>query len=479
MAHGRHLGLVRGGRSRRTRPLLQPGNLFRVTWRARLSEHLGGFNVELIEAACRHASSTMRRRLPPLGSLTGLARLLRERDPHPALYAAALRLLRAFDDASVWPALLCAGSSNSWESSASASISPNVPRPASMPILSMSRRARAAPSRAMRAALLQGEAAQAAGLSARRDGRRRAKATIAAGFALTGHFLERDVLGRTASPCPQARERLIYGPLARSAIHPERQGGIQEPDHQRPRAAAVDRGKSRVMGRVNRSTQRRSAGRSSRCNSAQALGERYLVLCALDHHGARAARCARRAEARAPAAALRHAPAQARPAKRLQEVRRVVGDVIGQFHPHGDQSIYDALVRLAQDFAARYPLIDGQGNFGNIDGDNPAAMRYTEARLTAIAGRCSTASTRTPSTSAPTTTVDQEPVVLPAMFPNLLANGARASPSAWRPISRRTTPANSATRCCISSNSPTRPPTGWLSWSPAPIYRPAGSDRAA
>src|SRR6187397_2085926 len=64
---------------------------------------------------------------------------------------------------------------------------------------------------------------------------------------------------------------------------------------------------------------------------------------------------------------------------------RVVGDVIGKYHPHGDQSVYDALVRLAQDFAQRYPLVDGQGNFGNIDGDNPAAYRYTEARMTAVA----------------------------------------------------------------------------------------------
>src|SRR5690606_26977857 len=64
---------------------------------------------------------------------------------------------------------------------------------------------------------------------------------------------------------------------------------------------------------------------------------------------------------------------------------RVVGDVMGKFHPHGDSAIYDAMVRLAQDFASRYPLVDGQGNFGNIDGDNAAAMRYTEARLTAAA----------------------------------------------------------------------------------------------
>src|SRR6185295_103016 len=65
---------------------------------------------------------------------------------------------------------------------------------------------------------------------------------------------------------------------------------------------------------------------------------------------------------------------------------KIVGDVMGNFHPHGDQAIYDALVRLAQDFAVRYPLIEGQGNFGNVDGDNPAAMRYTESRLTAVAG---------------------------------------------------------------------------------------------
>src|SRR3954468_19445228 len=73
------------------------------------------------------------------------------------------------------------------------------------------------------------------------------------------------------------------------------------------------------------------------------------------------------------------------PASGYKKAARVVGDVIGKFHPHGDIAVYEALVRLAQDFAVRYPLIDGQGNFGNIDGDNAAAMRYTEARLTAVA----------------------------------------------------------------------------------------------
>ncbi|MEX0921178.1 MAG: DNA topoisomerase IV subunit A [Rhodovibrionaceae bacterium] len=105
---------------------------------------------------------------------------------------------------------------------------------------------------------------------------------------------------------------------------------------------------------------------------------------------------------------------------------RVVGDVIGKFHPHGDQSIYDALVRLAQVFSLRYPLIDGQGNFGNIDGDNAAAMRYTEARLTDIAMRLLDGIDEDAVDFRPTYDGEaEEPVVLPAAFPNLLANGSQ------------------------------------------------------
>ena len=105
---------------------------------------------------------------------------------------------------------------------------------------------------------------------------------------------------------------------------------------------------------------------------------------------------------------------------------RVVGDVIGKYHPHGDQAIYDALVRLAQDFALRYPLIDGQGNFGNIDGDNAAAMRYTEARLTAVAARLLEGIDEDAVDFRATYDGEaEEPVVLPANFPNLLANGAQ------------------------------------------------------
>lgn len=114
------------------------------------------------------------------------------------------------------------------------------------------------------------------------------------------------------------------------------------------------------------------------------------------------------------------------PSSGFKKSARVVGDVIGKFHPHGDQSIYDALVRLAQDFSLRYPLIDGQGNFGNIDGDGAAAMRYTEARLTDTSQRLMEGLDEAAVDFRPTYDGEaEEPVVLPAAFPNLLANGSQ------------------------------------------------------
>src|SRR5882757_7079025 len=114
------------------------------------------------------------------------------------------------------------------------------------------------------------------------------------------------------------------------------------------------------------------------------------------------------------------------PASGFKKCARVVGDVIGKYHPHGDQSIYDALVRLAQDFAQRYPLVDGQGNFGNVDGDNPAAMRYTEARLTEVAQLLIDGIDEDAIDFRPTYDgLENEPLVLPGAFPNLLANGSQ------------------------------------------------------
>ena len=105
---------------------------------------------------------------------------------------------------------------------------------------------------------------------------------------------------------------------------------------------------------------------------------------------------------------------------------RIVGDVMGQYHPHGDQSIYDALVKLAQTFSTRYPLVDGQGNFGNVDGDSPAAMRYTEARMTTAGLRLLEGiDENAVDFKATYNEEDQEPEVLPAGFPNLLANGSQ------------------------------------------------------
>src|SRR6188474_2137714 len=114
------------------------------------------------------------------------------------------------------------------------------------------------------------------------------------------------------------------------------------------------------------------------------------------------------------------------PGTAFKKSAKIVGDVMGNFHPHGDQAIYDALVLLAQDFSSRYPLIDGQGNFGNIDGDNAAAYRYTEARMTEVArllldGIDENAVEFRPNYDG----LSEEPVVLPGAFPNLLANGSQ------------------------------------------------------
>src|ERR1700753_2552951 len=113
------------------------------------------------------------------------------------------------------------------------------------------------------------------------------------------------------------------------------------------------------------------------------------------------------------------------PTAGVKKCARVVGDVIGKFHPHGELAVYDALVRLAQEFAARFPLVEGQGNFGNIDGDNAAAMRYTEARLTEVARAMLAGIDEDAVDFRPTYDgAESEPIVLPGAFPNLLANGS-------------------------------------------------------
>src|SRR6202140_4149262 len=159
---------------------------------------------------------------------------------------------------------------------------------------------------------------------------------------------------------------------------------------------------------------------------ADALGERYLsyALSTIMSRSLPDARDGLKPVHRR----ILHAMQQLRldPASGYKKCARVVGDVIGKFHPHGELAVYDALVRLAQDFAQRYPLVDGQGNFGNIDGDNAAAMRYTEARLTQVAGLLIDGIDDAAVDFRPTYDgTGEEPVVLPAAFPNLLANGSQ------------------------------------------------------
>ncbi|MEM0945361.1 MAG: DNA gyrase subunit A, partial [Pseudomonadota bacterium] len=157
----------------------------------------------------------------------------------------------------------------------------------------------------------------------------------------------------------------------------------------------------------------------------RALGERYLTyaLSTIMHRALPDARDGLKPVHRRILFAMR--ALNLTPDAKYLKSAKISGDTMGDFHPHGDAAIYDAMVRLAQDFSVRYPLVDGQGNFGNVDGDSPAAQRYTEARLTAIAealleGLDEDAVPYRASYDGR----KEEPEVLPAAFPNLLANGA-------------------------------------------------------
>src|SRR5947209_2387462 len=159
---------------------------------------------------------------------------------------------------------------------------------------------------------------------------------------------------------------------------------------------------------------------------ADALGERYLsyALSTIMSRSLRDVRDGLKPVHRR----ILHAMQELRldPASGYKKCARVVGDVIGKFHPHGELAVYDALVRLAQDFSQRYPLVDGQGNFGNVDGDNAAAMRYTESRLSAVAQAMLDGIDEDAVDFRPTYEGEESgPFVLPAAFPNLLANGSQ------------------------------------------------------
>ena len=167
------------------------------------------------------------------------------------------------------------------------------------------------------------------------------------------------------------------------------------------------------------------SGDSQSVNLRDALEERYLAyaLSTIMHRALPDVRDGLKPVHRRLLYAMRQL--RRNPDQGFKKCARVVGDVIGKYHPHGDQSVYDALVRLAQEFAVRYPLVDGQGNFGNVDGDNAAAMRYTEARLTDVAMALLDGIDEDTVDFRDTYDGEEsEPVVLPGAFPNLLANGS-------------------------------------------------------
>jgi DNA repair protein RecO (recombination protein O) len=207
LEHGRHLGLVRGGRSRRIRPTLQPGNMVRVTWRARLSEHLGGFNVELMEANGARVLDDPRA-LAAIGALGELVKLLPERDPHPELYATTLHLLRSFGEPDIWPALLVY-----WEYQLlqelgfGLDLSVCAATGVLEDLIFVSPRSGRAVSR--EAGAPYGDKLLALPGFLLDETAPLRETDIAAGFALTGFFLERDVLEPHGMKLPSARERLL------------------------------------------------------------------------------------------------------------------------------------------------------------------------------------------------------------------------------------------------------------------------------
>ena len=403
--HGRHLGLVRGGRSRRIRPLLQPGNILSVTWRARLADHLGGFNVELIDPRAARVLDD-EAALSAIGSLTSLAKHLPERDPHPDLYRDTLVVLQALDVPQAWPAALVR-----WEMTLLQDLGFG---------LDLSECA---------ATGTDADLSYVSPKSGRAVAREAGEPYRDWLLKLPRFLLEED---QTASP------QATCSPASRSPAISS--SATFSPPTALPSPAIAclccwRGGHHRSLRRLGRCAKRELWERGFRHPSSQGpiepvefargAGRALPRLRALHHHAPGAARRARRTEAGASAAALRHAAAQADPQGEFRKCAKIVGDTMGNFHPHGNQAIYDALARLAQDFSVRYPLIDGQGNFGNIDGDNPAADRYTEARLTEIAAAAPRRHRRGHGRLPPQLRWARARAVGAAgKFPNLLANGS-------------------------------------------------------
>ncbi len=396
---GRHLGLVRGGTGRRLRAVLQPGNSLRATWRARLDDHLGNYAVEgtnlraagfLNDAHAVHGVT----------HLSALCRLLAEREPHAGVHDALEAILDALDDpAVVAPMIARFELSFLAELGFGLDLSSCAANGSKDDLIYVSPRSGRAVSRVggeayqdklMRLPSFLSTAAEPA-----------SAADLADAFTLTGFFLSVTLLRRAAFRFPMRAS--VSSPLFLSEAA--------------SRSTAL---------RHDEESDSPESGDVQEIGLREALEERYLAyaLSTIMHRALPDARDGLKPVHRRILYGMRLLRLD--PGATFKKSAKIVGDVMGNFHPHGDQAIYDALVRLAQDFASRYPLVDGQGNFGNIDGDNAAAYRYTEARLTEAArllldGIDEDAVDFRPNYDG----VSEEPAVLPAAFPNLLANGAQ------------------------------------------------------
>ena len=398
---GRHLGLVRGGTGARLRGVLQPGNSLRATWRARLDDHLGHYLVEGINLRAA-GILTAAHAVHGVTHLAALCRLLAEREPHAGIHATLEQILDALDDpAVVGPMVARFELAFLAELGFGLDLSSCAATGAKDDLIYVSPRSGRAVSRRGRGSLSRKTpAAPELPAHRRRAGiRRRSRRCVRADrflsrssrlrAARSGHAGRARALRRRRS-CSQRLTALPLTAMNKKLIPPEKTGDVQE------------------------------------IALREALEERYLAyaLSTIMHRALPDARDGLKPVHRRILYGMRLLRLD--PGAAFKKSAKIVGDVMGNFHPHGDQAIYDALVRLAQDFSSRYPLVDGQGNFGNVDGDNAAAYRYTEARLTEAArllleGIDEDAVDFRPSYDG----VMQEPVVLPAAFPNLLANGSQ------------------------------------------------------
>ena len=394
-SHGRYAGLVRGAAAARGQ-IYAPGNRVNAQWSGRLPEHLGHFVCELVDARSARVLHS-RLRLAAVSSVCALVEwLLPEREPEPVIHALTEVLLDQLANAEEWKSDYVR-----WEL--------NLLRETGAG-LDLTRCAVTGMDRNL---------VYVSPKSGRAVSREGAGSWVPRLLNLPGFLLSGTNTTNSRDLSAGAKIDWLFPSSERIGTRP---AGTSR------RARASCRSvEYRQPWCLDRDGFRMSEAREVRqLPLADALGDRYVsyALSTIMSRSLPDVRDGLKPVHRRLLFAMR--ALRLDPSSGFKKCARVVGDVIGKYHPHGDQAVYDAMVRLAQDFAIRYPLVDGQGNFGNVDGDGPAAMRYTEARLTAVADAMLEGLHEDAVDLVDTYDGEHdEPKVLPAAFPNLLANGAQ------------------------------------------------------